>query len=112
MPSAEIRPVGALAGTWTDGSSCNEAAVTSVSGTAPVADLIASLTRKLADSPWRGVRFKDLAPLFAAREGMTAVTEALAGIASGADLVAGIDSRGFLVAAGGAGRAGPRGRGH
>ena len=37
---------------------------------------------------------------------MTAVTDALAEIASGADLVAGIDSRGFLVAAAVAGRLG------
>jgi adenine phosphoribosyltransferase len=64
-----------------------------------VADLIASLTRNVADFPQPGVQFKDLTPLFADRDGMTAVTDALAGIASGADLVAGIDSRGFLVAA-------------
>jgi adenine phosphoribosyltransferase len=37
--------------------------------------------------------------VFADRDGMTAVTDALAAVASGADLVAGIDSRGFLVAA-------------
>ncbi|OIN79924.1 adenine phosphoribosyltransferase [Mycobacterium malmoense] len=64
-----------------------------------MADLIASLTRQVADFPRPGVQFKDLTPLFADREAMTAVTDALAGIASGADLVAGIDSRGFLVAA-------------
>lgn len=73
--------------------------MTGVSGRAPVADLIASLTRQVADFPRPGVQFKDLTPLFADREAMTAVTDALAGIASGADLVAGIDSRGFLVAA-------------
>jgi adenine phosphoribosyltransferase len=60
--------------------------------------LIASLTRKVADFPQPGVQFKDLTPLFADREGMTAVTAALAGLASGADLVAGIDARGFLAA--------------
>jgi adenine phosphoribosyltransferase len=63
-----------------------------------VAELIASLTRNVADFPQPGVQFKDLTPLFADRDGLTAVTDALAGIASGADLVAGIDSRGFLVA--------------
>jgi adenine phosphoribosyltransferase len=64
-----------------------------------VEDVIASLTREVADFPKPGVQFKDLTPLFADRDGMTAVTGALAAIASGADLVAGIDSRGFLVAA-------------
>jgi len=80
--------------------------VTSVSGNAPVADLIASLTRYVADFPQPGVQFKDLTPVFADRNGMTAVTDALVEFASGADLVAGIDSRGFLVAAAVAGRLG------
>ena len=71
-----------------------------------MAELIASLTRDVADFPQPGVQFKDLTPLFADREGMTAVTEALADVASGADQVAGIDSRGFLVAAAVAGRLG------
>jgi len=69
-----------------------------------VADLIASLTREVADFPKPGVQFKDLTPLFADREAMTAVIDALVDIASSADLVAGIDSRGFLVAAAVAGR--------
>jgi adenine phosphoribosyltransferase len=63
-----------------------------------VAELIAALTRNVADFPEPGVQFKDLTPLFADRAGMAAVTDALADIASGAELVAGIDSRGFLVA--------------
>ncbi|HWT50345.1 MAG TPA: adenine phosphoribosyltransferase [Mycobacterium sp.] len=78
--------------------------VTSVSGTAPVADLIASLTRDVADFPKPGVQFKDLTPLFADRAAMTAVVDALTDVAAGADLIAGIDSRGFLVAAAVAGR--------
>lgn len=78
--------------------------MTSVGGDVPVADLIASLTRKVADFPRPGVQFKDLTPLFADREAMTAVVDAFAAIASGADLVAGIESRGFLVAAAVAGR--------
>ncbi len=65
---------------------------------AALADVIASLTREVADFPKPGVQFKDLTPLLADREGLAAVTAALAGLASGADLVAGIDSRGFLVA--------------
>jgi adenine phosphoribosyltransferase len=62
-----------------------------------VADLIASLTREVADFPTTGVEFKDLTPLFADRRGLAAVTDALAGVASGADLIAGIDARGFLI---------------
>lgn len=73
--------------------------VTRVSGKAPVAELIAALARDVADFPQPGVQFKDLTPVFADRQGMAAVTDALAGIAAGADLVAGIDSRGFVVAA-------------
>jgi len=77
-----------------------------VTGVRPVADLIASLTRQVADFPEPGVQFKDLTPVFADRGAMTAIVEALVPIASGADLVAGIDSRGFLVAAAVAGRLG------
>ncbi|OBG29453.1 adenine phosphoribosyltransferase [Mycobacterium alsense] len=71
-----------------------------------MADLIAALTRDVADFPQPGVRFKDLTPVFADRRGMAAVTESLAEVAFGADLVAGIDSRGFLVAAAVAARLG------
>ena len=81
-------------------------AVTSARESAPLADVIASLTRNVADFPKPGVGFKDLTPLFADRNGMAAVTDALADVASGADLVAGIDSRGFLVAAAVASRLG------
>jgi adenine phosphoribosyltransferase len=73
---------------------------------APVADVIASLTRDVADFPKPGVQFKDLTPVFADATAMSAVIDALADVASGADLVAGIDSRGFLVAAAVAARLG------
>ena len=72
--------------------------MTGVGGDAPLADVIASLSRNVADFPKPGVQFKDLTPLFADADGLAAVTDALADVASGADLVAGIDSRGFLVA--------------
>jgi adenine phosphoribosyltransferase len=72
-------------------------AVTAVGGDS-VADLIASLTREVADFPTPGVDFKDLTPLFADRRGLAAVTDALADVASGADLIAGLDARGFLIA--------------
>ena len=35
--------------------------------------------------------------MFADRRGLAAVTDALADVASGADLIAGIDARGFLI---------------
>lgn len=62
-------------------------------------DVIQALTREVPDFPEPGVLFKDLSPVFADRDAMAAVTDALAEVASGADLVAGIDSRGFLLAA-------------
>ncbi|MGO9156236.1 adenine phosphoribosyltransferase [Mycobacterium sp.] len=71
-----------------------------------VADVIVSLTREVADFPKPGVQFKDLTPVFADAAAMSAVIDALADVASGADVVAGIDSRGFLVAAAVAARLG------
>lgn len=73
--------------------------MTNVGGRTPVAELIASLTRKVADFPEPGIQFKDLTPVFADATAMTAITGAVAELASGADLVAGIEARGFLVAA-------------
>ncbi|OBI22385.1 adenine phosphoribosyltransferase [Mycobacterium sp. E2462] len=64
-----------------------------------VADVIEALTRKVPDFPKPGVQFKDLTPVFADRDGLTAVVDALADVVAGADLVAGVDARGFLVAA-------------
>ena len=60
--------------------------------------LIAALTREVADFPEPGVQFKDLTPLFADADGLARVADALGHTASGADLVAGLDARGFLVA--------------
>jgi len=61
-------------------------------------DPITSLIRQVADFPQAGVQFKDLTPLFADPRGLAAVTDALADVASVADLIAGIDARGFLIA--------------
>jgi adenine phosphoribosyltransferase len=65
--------------------------------TADVSALIGALTREVADFPEPGIQFKDLTPVLADAEGLAAVTDALAEIASGADLVAGVDARGFLL---------------
>jgi adenine phosphoribosyltransferase len=64
-----------------------------------VAAVIASLTREVADFPEPGIQFKDLTPLLADAHGLATVTNALAAVAEGADLVAGIDARGFLLGA-------------
>jgi adenine phosphoribosyltransferase len=61
------------------------------------AELIAALTREVDDFPTAGIEFKDLTPLFADRRGLAVVTDALADVACGADLVAGIEARGFLI---------------
>lgn len=74
-------------------------AVTIARGDAPVARFIESLTRNVADFPEPGIKFRDLTPVFADSEAMTAVVGALAEVAAGADLVAGIESRGSLVGA-------------
>ena len=71
-------------------------AVTSRPGES-VADVIAALTREVPDFPEPGIQFKDLTPVLADTHGFAMVTGALAEIAEGADLVAGIDARGFLL---------------
>ena len=70
-----------------------------VTDPADVAAVIASLTREVADFPEPGVQFKDLTPLLADAHGLATVTSARAAVAEGADLVAGIDARGFLLGA-------------
>jgi adenine phosphoribosyltransferase len=69
----------------------------SVTGSPEIYRLIASLTREVPDFPEAGVDFKDLTPVLADARGLAAVTDALAEIAEGADLVAGVDARGFLL---------------
>jgi adenine phosphoribosyltransferase len=64
-----------------------------------VGDLVAALMREVADFPAPGIQFKDLTPVFADAQGLAAVTDALTDGIDGADLVAGIDARGFVVAA-------------
>jgi adenine phosphoribosyltransferase len=66
-------------------------------GQVTAADLVSALPRQVADFPSAGIQFKDLTPLFADAGGLAAVTDELADVASGADLIAGIDARGFLL---------------
>lgn len=65
---------------------------------AHLAEIIAALMREIPDFPAPGIAFKDVTPVFADATGLATVTAALAEIAAGTDLVAGIDARGFLVA--------------
>ncbi len=64
-----------------------------------IGDVIASFTREVPDFPSPGIQFKDLTPLLADPDGLSAVTDALSELASGAELIAGIDARGFLLGA-------------
>ncbi|MGA9874132.1 MAG: adenine phosphoribosyltransferase [Rhodococcus sp. (in: high G+C Gram-positive bacteria)] len=68
--------------------------------TAAAATNIDRLVRWADDFPVAGVRFADLTPVFADGEGLATTVAALAAAGSDADLVAGIDARGFLLGAG------------
>jgi adenine phosphoribosyltransferase len=60
---------------------------------------IGALLRDVPDFPTPGVLFKDISPLLADAAAFDAVIHALAAAApAGADLVAGIEARGFLIA--------------
>jgi adenine phosphoribosyltransferase len=64
------------------------------------AALIDRLTAVVPDFPRPGVLFRDLTPTLADAEGFRAITDELvAGFAGRFDLVAGIEARGFLLAA-------------
>ena len=58
-----------------------------------VTDLLVALTREVPDFPEPGVLFRDLTPVLADDRGFAA----LAAIVEGADLIAGVDARGFLL---------------
>lgn len=64
---------------------------------ADVAAILAALTREVPDFPEPGVLFRDLTPVLADDRGFAAITDALAHRLAGADLIAGIDARGFLL---------------
>jgi len=62
-----------------------------------IAQIIASLLREVPDFPEPGIQFKDLTPVLADARGLAEVSGAIADIARGVDLVAGVDARGFLL---------------
>ena len=61
--------------------------------------LITTLVRDVPDYPQPGVMFKDITPLLADGAAFAAVIDALAGIYGPVDKVAGIEARGFILAA-------------
>ncbi len=63
------------------------------------ADLVAGLLREVPDFPKPGIRFWDLAALLADGAGLAAATRLLAADAGGADVIVGIEARGFLLGA-------------
>lgn len=63
-------------------------------------DEVSRLTRWVDDFPEAGIRFADLTPVFADAQAYRAVITAMAVAAGGADMVAAVDARGFLLGAG------------
>ncbi len=61
--------------------------------------LISTLVRDVPDYPQPGVVFKDITPLLADGQAFSAVVDALAGLYGPVDKVAGIEARGFILAA-------------
>jgi adenine phosphoribosyltransferase len=64
-----------------------------------LAELITSHVRDIPDYPNPGVLFKDITPLLAEPEAFGEVVDALAGTFGPVDKVAGIEARGFILAA-------------
>jgi adenine phosphoribosyltransferase len=64
-----------------------------------VADLLASLIRDVPDYPKPGIVFKDITPLLADGPAFAATVRALAAGHDGVTKVAGIEARGFILAA-------------
>lgn len=67
---------------------------------ASAAGAVTEHTRWVDDFPSTGVRFADLTPVFADGAAFSAVIAALASVAPDAEIVAGIDARGFLLGGG------------
>jgi adenine phosphoribosyltransferase len=68
-------------------------------GRTDIAELISARIRDVADYPQPGVVFKDITPLLADGAAFAAVVSALASGHDGVDKVAGIEARGFILAA-------------
>jgi adenine phosphoribosyltransferase len=64
-----------------------------------LAALVAGLVREVPDFPEPGIQFKDLTPLLGDGPAFRLVADAIAAQHDGYDVVAGIEARGFLIAA-------------
>jgi adenine phosphoribosyltransferase len=64
-----------------------------------VAARVLDLVVDVPDFPRPGVLFRDVSPALADAEAFTAITTELAALAGDAELVAGVEARGFLLAA-------------
>ncbi|TXN31141.1 adenine phosphoribosyltransferase [Lacisediminihabitans profunda] len=68
--------------------------------TATAREAIERLSRVVPDFPTPGITFRDLTPVFADGAALHAVTDALvAPFAGGFDVIAGVEARGFVLAA-------------
>jgi adenine phosphoribosyltransferase len=66
----------------------------------PAAQLVADLTAVVPDFPQPGITFRDLTPVFADGPALRVITDALAEPFAGRiDAVAGVEARGFVLAA-------------
>ncbi|TWF80932.1 adenine phosphoribosyltransferase [Pseudonocardia hierapolitana] len=70
-----------------------------VAGGEPELERVAGLVRDVPDYPSPGILFRDITPVLADAEAFTAVTTELAALVGEADLVAGVEARGFLLGA-------------
>jgi adenine phosphoribosyltransferase len=68
-------------------------------GSTDIAELINARVRDIADYPKPGVTYKDITPLLADGHALALVVSALASGYDGVDKVAGIEARGFILAA-------------
>jgi adenine phosphoribosyltransferase len=64
-----------------------------------LAALVAGLVRDVPDFPEPGIQFKDLTPLFADGPAFRAMVDGIVARHGDFDLVAGVEARGFLIAA-------------
>ena len=90
MPGSEPGPVSALAGAG---------GASAANADTPVAEQLLRFVRDVPDYPRTGVVFKDITPLLADAAAFAAAVTALAAGHEGIDKVAGIEARGFILAA-------------
>lgn len=65
----------------------------------PGSSAVGAHVRDVPDFPKPGIVFKDITPLLGDAEAFAAAVTALSGPADGADLVVGVEARGFILAA-------------